>query len=133
MGASIHMHLEVKSDGKWLHYAAPHIFRNPRVFDAMAGLYGGQPVRPVSGLPADLSEITRFCHEQDSGNFRLHHEGCLDADGIHALRERLRQTDLPHELPIDLEDDVLHCYINGNGFESHQGWDDARLVFWFDN
>lgn len=39
MGASIHMHLEVKKDGRWLHFAAPHMYRDCQFFNLLADNY----------------------------------------------------------------------------------------------
>ena len=36
-------------------------------------------------------------------------------------------------MEYELETGILHTFINGNTLAQHQGWDDLRLIFWFDN
>lgn len=137
MGASIHMHIEVKSGDAWHHYAAPHMFRNGIFFDLVAGISGKlQPVVPPRGLPENLSFVTQHDWGQDSESYRLHHAGWLSADELFELQRRLNEVyrgSLLDRMDYDLEDGFLHTYINGNALASHQGWDDLRFIFWFDN
>lgn len=137
MGASIHMHIEVRSGDTWHHYAAPHMFRNGIFFDLVAGINGKlQPVVPPRGLPENLSFITRHDWEQDSKSYRLHHAGWLSAEELAELQERLKEVcgnSARSHLDYDLEEGFLHTYINGNALTLHQGWNDLRFIFWFDN
>ena len=87
MGASIHMHIEVKSGDTWHHYAAPSMFRNAVFFDLVAGIYDKlQPVAPLRGLPENLSFVTQHDWKQDSENFRPHHVGWLKAKELIELQ-----------------------------------------------
>lgn len=43
MSTTIHMHIEVKKDGKWLHYATTSASHDRLFFDLVAGIYGVFP------------------------------------------------------------------------------------------
>lgn len=141
MGANIHAHIEVSKNHQWAHFAAPAVARHYTLYNLIAGIRdnpadNNPPVCKHFGLPDDISPVTRICHEQDAG-YGLHHEGVLDADDIRELQDRLydihpetRRTGID---PLDLESSIFHTYIAGNCIASHQGFDDVRIVFWFDN
>ena len=137
MGASIHMHIEVKAGDTWHHYAAPHMFRNRDFFDLVAGVYGRhQPIVPPRGLPENPTFVTRHDYEQDSKGCRLHHTGWLGADELEELQQRINEVfhvSNVDSMEYELETGILHTFINGNTLAQHQGWDDLRLIFWFDN
>ncbi len=135
MGATIHMHIEVKKDGQWQQYSAPSIFRDGQFFDLLAGIYGVDfPVVPLKGLPDDLSSLTQYCYELDTKSYRPHHQGWLSSDELQQLQRRLLELNpAVHPLDVDLEVSYFHCYINGGSVASHQGFEDSRLIFWFDN
>lgn len=135
MGTSIHMHIEVKHNDTWHHYAAPHMFRNRDFFDLVAGAYGGQPIVSPRGLPENLSFVTQHDFEQDSRGYRLHHTGWLGADELVKLQERINEVfhvSNVTSMEYDLESGIFHTFINGNTLAQHQGWDDLRFIFWFD-
>ena len=136
MGASIHMHIEVKKDGRWHHYSAPSILRDSLFFDLVAGLSGNlSPIVPLKGLPDDMSGLTMKCYVQDAkDHMRLHHHGWLSSEELQKLQKQLRilRPNAP-TLETDLEESYFHCYIRGNAVSSHQGFDDSRLIFWFSN
>ena len=138
MGASIKMHIEVKDkQGSWHHYHAPHMFRQTEFFDLVAGFYHPtEAIVPPRGLPADLSMVTRFCHEQDKSSYKLKSEGWLGADELEKLQ---KEIDRRHpfkngcrENEPDLEFGYFHALINDNCGFQHQGWEDVRLVCWFE-
>lgn len=137
MGASIHMHIEVKSHGIWYHYAAPHMFRNFIFFDLLGGIYGKhQPVVPPRGLPHDRTFVTQHDWTQDGESSRLHHAGWLSANELPELQARIKelcQGTGADPMSYDLECGILNTFVNGNSLSQHQGWDDLRLIFWFDN
>lgn len=136
MGAGIHMHIEVKSNGIWYHYAAPSMFRNRVFFDLVGGIYNSEAaIVPPRGLPEDLSFVTKHDWDQDCESYRLHHVGWLKADELLALQAELERKFkvVEDELTYDLEEGFLHTYINGNALAFHQGWDDLRFIFWFNN
>lgn len=142
MSTSIHMHLEVKKDDQWLHFAAPNMYYDGVFFDLIAGIHvETDQIVPLRGLPeavpgSEISEVTQFCYEQDQQNFRLHHIGWLGADELILLQKCLNdQYDKSKNdwRSYDLEEHYFHTFINGNAVALHQGWDDIRLIFWFDN
>lgn len=137
MGASIHMHIEVKKNGRWLHYSAPAINRDRTFFGMVAGLDTGiKPVVQPKGLPDDLSKVTLACLEQDKESYKVHHATWLDADELFDLQDALKAYHEPlghGPLQYDLEYAYFNTYINGNSVARPQGWDDVRLVAWFDN
>ena len=105
-------------------------------FDLVAGLSGNlSPIVPLKGLPDDMSGLTMECYLLDAKDYmRLHHQGWLSSEELHVLQKRLiklRSKTSPWE--TDLEEAYFHCYIRGNAVSSHKGFDDSRLVFWFDN
>lgn len=136
MSSVIHMHIEVKKGGRWHHYSAPSILRDPLFFDLAAGLSGKiSPIVPLKNLPDDMSELTMECYLLDAkDHMRLHHHGWLSSEELHTLQKQLKilRLDAPI-LETDLEESYFHCYIRGNAVSSHKGFDDSRLVFWFDN
>lgn len=138
MGASIHCHLEVFDGDKWYHWSAPCIYRDSIFFDLVAEIYGKlDSIVPLRGLPDDMSEVTKICYEQDKESYYPHHEGWLSAQELDLLQLRLVQyyKKIPTKNPreYDLEDHYFHTYIHGNSIVLHQGWEDARFIFWFDN
>ena len=95
-----------------------------------------QPQASVKGLPADMSDVTEFCYNQDKEHYYLHGEGALSADDIYNLQEHLfaLHADEPHcKLAYDLEESIFHTYVAGSSISRHLGWDDTRIVFWYDN
>ena len=65
MGCDIHVHFEIKLNGKWEHYSNPSIDRNYELFAKMADVRNDyeNPIIPISfpkGLPKDLSVVTKF-------------------------------------------------------------------------
>ena len=103
------MHIEVQKDGQWLHYSAPSILRDRDFFDLVAGIYCNlDPIVTPRGLPADISPLTLQCR----------------------LNEIYPEK---FSLEKDLEESYFHCYIGGGAIATHKGFDDARLIFWFDH
>lgn len=142
MGAMIHAHIEVKKDAQWFHYAAPAFRRDYELFALIAGvraegrLADVQRIATGYGLPEDMSEVTRICREQDSG-YGIHDEGYMTAADVKALQEALytrhpevRRTGIDE---MDLEYSIFKTYVNGGTLAAHEGWDDLRVIFWFDN
>ena len=88
----------------------------------------------MNELPADMSEVTAFCYEQDSNMCRLHGEFVLTAEDIKNLQKHLwEENEYDPKAKWDLEDAIFHTYINGNTISAHQGWDDVRIIGWYDN
>lgn len=149
MGCDIHAHIEVKHDGKWQHFAAPNMECRPLLFAVMAGvrkddveecLHHMDPsvittVAWKEGLPDDISYVTRVCHKTDANDYKLHHEGWLDRQTIVDLQKELLRYrgHISRYGPMDLEEDIFHTYISGGSIAAHRGFEDVRIVFWFDN
>ena len=141
MGCNIHAHIEVKHDGNWLHFAAPNVARDYKLFNLIAAVRD-QPAdcRPTvckhQGLPDDISIVTKLCLEQEQG-YGAHHKGWLYDSDIRELQSRL--YDIHPEITrtgideLDLEHSIFSTYICGNSIASHDGFEDVRVVFWFDN
>ena len=135
MGTTMHAHIEVKKDGKWFHYAAPNVLHDYVVYACINGT-GREiidrkvmPVAKINEIPDNISEVTRICLETDCKNYRLHGFGVLDCDDMKELQKQLRDIFENY----DLEEDVFKTYIGGNAICIHAGFDDARIVFWFDH
>lgn len=143
MSTTIHAHIEVKKGDRWLHFAAPFVDKNYLLFAAINGERIEDfresmreriiPQASINHLPTDLSEVTRLCYQQDNEGYRLHGMGCLTATDIRNLQQHLNDINENSCKRYDLEEDVFKTYINGNSIASHQGWDDVRIVFWYDN
>lgn len=139
MGTSIHMHIEVKDGSQWHHYASPHMYRDRTFFQLLANVYPGSQITPLSferGLPEDISFVTRHDYKQDCENYAVHHESWLSSSEIEELQQRLNEIYRGTTKPFreyDLEDHYFNTMINGNPVFLHQGWDDVRFIFWFDN
>jgi hypothetical protein len=148
MGCDIHLHIEVKLNGKWEHYGAPNVSRWYLLFEKMAGVRG-EPENAISlpkGLPDDLTTLTRYSSERWDGDGHSH--SWLGIEEIMLLEDWLKtqksewRTHSP-DASVDLEHHVLHTYLFGNSFtgpkrypeddQSRPGVEDVRFVFWFDN
>lgn len=138
MGANIHQHIEVKKDGKWYHYSAPHTERDYLYFGFLSGIRGmAEPVVPLRGLPSDITFVTKVDYEQTKGlGLTPTHEGWIGQSELEEvqfrLNRRFKNTGV-NPLEYDLEEHYLSTYINGSTVARHEGWDDVRLVFWFDD
>lgn len=146
MGCNIHTHIEVQKDGMWHHYSAPSIRRDYFLYAVIAGerldclrKSEQEEIRPVAKckmLPDDITQVTRICYEQDKA-LGIHNISVLTAEDLVELQSKLyeynpwvQRTGLDE---YDLEHSVFGTYINGNTLAQHQGWDDLRVICWFDN
>ena len=138
MGCDIHIHQEVKIDGRWEHYRETTIPRDYQVFAKMAGVRGDErPIAKPRGLPEDMAFLTRFCANHDGEDAHTH--SWLDAAEIAELYKwfcirRLREN------VCHIESDGWGYLFGGlfSGFirypdERPEGLEDVRFVFWFDN
>lgn len=146
MGTTIHAHIEVKKNNKWLHFAAPNVESNYIVFAAINGerledfresvRTKIHPQASITGLTDDISEVTAFCYEQDKKGYSIHGEGILTSNDIRNLQKHLYEINEQEQNYLhkyDLDETIFRTYINGNAISAHQGWDDVRIVFWYDN
>lgn len=139
MGCDIHLHIELKVKGKWIHYNNPSIVRDYRLFAKMGGVRNDEeytlPICNPKGLPEDISEITFIAYkkwEDDGHNFSW-----LSSDEICLLSDWLKYLDIP----LDLEYNILRSYLFDNSYKEFFNFpedypsdlEDFRFVFWFDN
>jgi len=138
MGCDIHLHIEVKLNGKWEHYAAPRIDRDYRLFTKMAGVRqccNMQCLASPRGLPNDITVLTRYdCERMGSDG---HDHSWLGKEEIRILSHFI---EVLKDGWYNLEYHVLHCYLFENSFDIVSypegvpiGVEDVRFVFWFDN
>lgn len=142
MGTTMHAHIEVKKAEKWLHYGNPAIRRDYAVFACINGtrsdgldldVYRIQPVCGTREIPDDISEVTKTCLEYDSGAYKIHGTGVIGSEELKTLQKNLRTVFGPQNPNYDLEEGVFRTYINSGSIASHAGFDDVRVIFWFDN
>ena len=145
MATTIHAHIEVKKDGKWLHYGNPDVNTNYILFACINGLDKEEfkqryfyhlihPAAKVNELPDDISEVTKICLEMDkSDHARLRGFGVLDSEDIEKLQQNINEINKSSVKQCDLEEDIFKTYIGGGAIAQHRGFDDVRIVFWFDH
>ena len=81
-----------------------------------------------------MSGMTSYCYSLDEKNFHPHHRGWLSSEEVATLQRRLNELQPEKSmLEKDLEEAYLHCYISDNAISAHRGFDDSRIVFWFDH
>lgn len=140
MGCDIHLHIEIKIDGRWHHYAAPGIERNYALFEKLAGVRGEVENAIVAprGLPCDATELTKLdaSYWEEDG----HTTSWLGMAEIAKLNNWLRTRGA--WLKYDLEHAILRTYLGGSSFTGWKdypedpnvyGTEDVRFIFWFDN
>ena len=135
MGTDIHLHSEIKVDGKWLHYSKAPMDRNYDLFTIL-GCVRKQNDRAAiveqRGLPEDISEITRIDMERQAGD--AHSFSFLSAAEI-ARAEEWVDDNLSWTTG-----GKLWGYLFGNSWGSFIHFrdevpaavEDIRFVFWFD-
>lgn len=141
MGCDIHLHIEYRVNGKWEHYAAPHVNRWYGLFSVMAGVRGGhKPIVEPRGFPEDATMFTRW--EYERFGIDAHSASYLQNREILQLSNWLQKRSEIDGKFYNLEHTVLHTYMGGNGLcdfleydgeYAPKGTDAVRLVFWFDN
>jgi len=141
MGCDIHLHIEIKIDGVWHHYAHPSVRRDYQLFAKMGGVrnYDNEiePIGELRGLPTDVSLITKRDYERWSVNGHSH--GWLSSAELVVLEDWNHARD--SRMENDLEYSILSCYLFGNSFAGFHKYpkeritwlEDVRFVFWFDN
>ena len=144
MGCDIHLHVEIKVNGKWHHYSHPHIMRNYQVFCMMAGVrqYGEddepKPISPPRGLPNDATFTTQF--DSDHWDTDGHSHSWLTDAEAGRVQEWYEERFKPK-----VSEGPLFGYLFGNYIDSYlkyaedgkslfeMGYECARVCFWFDN
>jgi len=139
MGCDIHVHIELRYEGKWEHYSAVRVDRWYELFDRMAGVRGNGPaiVEP-KGIPVDMSVITALDWER--GRSDWHTASWFNEDEIDELSLWLRAVTDDFCIETAIFNGV---FMFGNGLTDHKHYDDSeylpkgadavRVVFWFDN
>ena len=138
MGCDIHLHVEVKIDGKWEHWSCPDVNRDYELFGWLADVRGDDPVAPQKGIPDDATTLTKL-HCEDWG-VDGHSHSWLGTGEVAEVARRYeargqqssfeRDTGIGYvpgyrkwsEEPDPAEDGPMATKI-----------EDARIVFWFDN
>ena len=134
MGCDIHLHIEVKTENGWEHYASPNFRRSYSLFEKMAGVRGDieNAISSPKGFPNDASYITERSYKSEVSY--AHSVSWLNVKEINELSEWI-QSQPGDGLSNDLEHGILHTYLEGNSFcGDFPDWiKDVRFVFWFDN
>lgn len=139
MGCDIHLHTEIKVDGKWHHYSQPRVQRDYVLFFKLAGVRGPfdgvNPIAEPRGVPNDLSFTTKF--DVDYMGDDGHSHSWLTGD---ELAEVVRWNDERRVSETGQWFSTEHSflgYLFGNGWgrdsEHPKSIEDVRAVFWFDN
>lgn len=139
MGCDIHLHTEIKVKGQWLHYGAPNVDRNYKLFEKMAGVRGDEQNAIVAprGTPSDISDVTKIDLERwDSDG---HSHSWLNAEELDVLTDwyRGRCKNLGY-YPDYIENQFGYLFGNSWAFKKYpkdypKEIEDVRAVFWFDN
>lgn len=137
MGCDVHIHQEVKINGKWEHYRETRIPRNYETFAKMAGVRGeAEPIAEPRGLPDDVTVMTQFCSDYDGADGHTH--TWLGAAEIAELEEFIEDKMGENKWRIEMDG---WGWLFGNSWggwtkwpdERPKGVEDIRFVFWFDN
>lgn len=141
MGTEMHAHIEVLRNDVWYHFAAP-ILTNRIIFAAINGKSIEcfeesfqkkiHPKASCKGFPSNASEVTKICYKHDEKACCLNGAGVLTSDDINALQDHLWKLHEYEPRSHWMLEELFHTYINGGKIEDHHGWDDARIVFWYD-
>lgn len=137
MGCDIHIHAEVKIEGKWEHYDQPDCRRDYDLFEKMAGVRGDikNAIAAPRGIPEDASTMTKFDAERwDSDG---HSHSWLSAQEIYELAE----WDEARSKTRTVFGREWDQWLFGNSYSGFikypedrpEGVEDVRFVFWFDN
>lgn len=141
MGCDIHVHGEVKINGKWEHWTAPKVTRDYNLFTKMAGVRDcGHNIKPLSedrGIPEDASAVTLFAWNAEKAD--AHSATWLSGAELDELEEWYATFPDEGRSWKSLCHHVIG-YVFGNGWnvaaspeDYPAGVEDARLIFWFDN
>ena len=148
MGCDIHMHIEIRYNGKWVHYACPSIDRNYTLFGIMAGVRGeGPAIVEPKGVPNNMSVVTRLSWEKwgpDAHTASWFNEEEIDLLSARLKKLREQSGDSASWTTYDLEYGILNgTYMFGNSLTAFKHYNDyeylpkscdgVRMVFWFDN
>lgn len=134
MGCDIHLHTEVKIEGKWRHWGNPSIDRWYVLFEKMAGVRGEieNAIVSLKGLPEDATFETLFDYNRFPEEW--HSESWLGYEEIQEVYKwwNLQASMRSREMDI-IEDQFGYCMGNGWDDTRDSVIEDVRWVFWFDN
>lgn len=129
VGCDIHLHVEVKVDGKWEHWSAPTTGRWYRLLGLLAGVRGEEsPVFEPRGCPTDASALTKLDYEAEGAD--AHTPSWLSWEEMETVFRRFNK-DLPQDQRVYMDSEFLHCWRPSFGPNEEEP--EARIVFWFDN
>ena len=136
MGCDIHLHIEMKVNGKWLHYGCPSVDRDYALFAKMANVRNYHNITPISGprgFPCDgVSELTAVCYTDEKPD--AHDISWLNKEEIEQLTEWYEHRPKEKDVWRCWNHHGIKSYLCGNNITSEvKGVEDVRLVFWFDN
>jgi hypothetical protein len=136
MGCDIHMVLEKKHDGHWLglhdfpyietekgYSFPPATSRNYQRFAMLAGVRGEGP--DPKGFPADASELSQMLYDRMGGDAHSPSYMMVE-DAEKVFLETANESALN-----DWRKKYPSCYFFG--VEKEDGFENFRIVFWFDN
>lgn len=144
MGCDIHCHVEVKINGEWHHYNHPTLSRNYQLFSKMAGVRGNEkPIAEPRGMPEDSTFMTKFDNNNWDGDGHTHswlsdHEVAQIVDWVNEEERRKGWYSFEYE-------ELGYIFSSGWNFRKYpskhnkgfdgtpDGFEAARLIFWFDN
>lgn len=135
MGCDIHLHIEMKVYGNWVHYGCPSVDRNYGLFAMMADVRNQGEITPIDkprGFPPDgVSPLTLICWEHEKAD--AHSVSWLNKEEIDELTKWYgSQKEKDNWLCWNWHG--IKTYLCGNNITSEvKGIDDVRFVFWFDN
>lgn len=140
MGCNIHLHTEIKVEGKWHHWGAPNMPRWYDLYAKMAGVRCSEFITPLSmprGIPEDTTDTTKLFIDYDN----YHDHSWLGADEIAELEQWSYDYRPDSTVEPSMRKDnfafpeSMWGYLLGNPWSSYQEADieDIRFIFWFDN
>lgn len=136
MGCDIHIHAEIKINGKWHHYDQPQCGRHYQLFERMAGVRGDvkNAIAPPRGIPKNASFTTKF--DKKMWGTDGHSHSWLSSKELHELSEWQEK-----ELNEDWIKQDWNKWFFGNNYSDFYKYptnrtkdiEDVRFIFWFDN
>lgn len=129
MGCDIHVHVEIKLNGKWEHYSVISLERSYILFGKMAGVRSDEvePIAQPRGLPSDMSVVT--VHDAEYWGRDGHTHSWLTREEAGEVQKWYKEKFGNHA--------PLFGYVFSSYIRSDLGHvpevTDVRIVLWFDN
>lgn len=139
MGMDIVCHVEIKVNGKWLHYSQPRIPRDYALFSRLGARNDDLPRLVESrGIPEDATESTMFCYRHDEED--AHHDTWLTSDEWSQIIDEFFDfgTYRKRKPTGNCYEMDFFGFLFGNGWHTkykddwEHGVEDYRVIFWFD-